>query len=165
MNQAAVACARSAGHQLARAAELVWYCAMSVFSGWGLGVAIDALFGQWEPAAPAGIAAALACQLVVAGIAVVLARPLLRLIPAPTDLFCGSVLSEDAWIGADIVFAVCVFASQRGLNIRTSRLFGPDPCKEAGGPCQGTSAANAPCGRMPRASTDMGVACGNDRPV
>ncbi len=155
--------AKRAAHELAKAAELVWYCALSVIGGWGLGATIDYLFRQWNPASPAGLAAALGVQLVVAGIVVVIARPLLRLVPAPTDLVCGTVLSDGAWIGADIVFAVCVFASQRELNLRTSRLFGPDPCAEAPTPCQDVDPGAVTCGRMPRASTDLGVACGTDR--
>lgn len=110
-------------HRVAVLGESVYFCVPAVLLGWASGIGVDALFRLFKVGTSQALTAvAVALQLLFSALVVIAGRALLRLVPAPTDAF-RNFRNGNSMIAADLIFTVCLFASQIQLADRQRRLF------------------------------------------
>ena len=110
-------------HRLLVLGESVYFCVPAVILGWAAGIGVDALFRLFKVgSSQALVAVAVGLQLLFSALVVIVGRALLRIIPVPTDAF-RKFRNGNSMIAADLIFTVCLFASQIQLDARQTRLF------------------------------------------
>lgn len=110
-------------HRLLVLGESVYFCVPAVILGWAAGIGVDALFRLFKVGtSQALVAVAVGLQLLFSALVVIAGRAILRIIPVPTDAF-RKFRNGNAMIAADLIFTVCLFASQIQLADRQTRLF------------------------------------------